>query len=72
MGLKYGVWRTARASGKCADVSSWNLFGAGRFHPLVSLHFEMDLLTSSTNSAIGNWWRKPAIVLLEGAVQLVQ
>ena len=44
----------------------------GGLHPLVSLHFEIYLLTSCTNSTIGNWCKKPAIHKVEGAVQLVQ
>ena len=64
--LKYGV---------IENVQMWVAriyLGVGRLHPLVSLHFEMDLLISSSNSAIGNWWKKPAIYIVEGAVQLVQ
>ena len=63
MGLKYGVGQL----GPVENVLMWVAriyLGVGSLHPLVSLHFDMDLLISCTN--------KPAIYILERAVHLLQ
>ena len=68
----WGVEDSNQAGGNVQMFVTRIYLGVGSLHPLVFRHFEIYLLTNCTNSTIGNWWKKPTIYIVEGAVELVQ